>query len=161
MGIDPGLQITGYGIVDIYSNEIKLVEAGCIRTNIKDKLENRLKTIYDGVSEILHEFQPEVISIENLYSHYSHPRTAIIMAHARGVLYLTARLNSISVVEYSATRIKKSLTGHGRATKQQIQKSVQNTLKLPIFPQPSDVTDALASALCHTNTVNHHSMVKL
>ena len=155
MGIDPGLQITGYGIVDTSCDGIKLVEAGCIRTNTKQKLESRLKTIFDELSETIVEFQPEVISIENLYSHYSHPKTAIIMAHARGILYLVSKQNNIPVVEYSATRIKKSLTGYGRASKIQIQRTVQNALRLAIPPNPVDVTDALATALCHTNVITH------
>lgn len=155
MGIDPGLQITGYGIVDTACDGIRLVEAGCIRTNIKSKLEIRLKTIFDELSEALVELEPEVVCVENLYSHYAHPKTAIIMAHARGIMYLAAQQKEIPLVQYSATQIKKSLTGYGRASKIQVQRMVQNALRLAVPPNPIDVTDALAVALCHTNVINH------
>ena len=155
MGIDPGLQITGYGIVDSTGDGIKLVEAGCIRTNAKQKMEMRLKTIFDELSDAISEFQPDVVCVENLYSHFSHPKTAIIMAHARGIMYLAAQQKNIDLVEYSATQIKQSLTGYGRASKLQIQRMVQKALRLAVPPNPVDVTDALAVALCHTNVISH------
>ena len=157
IGIDPGLHITGYGILDTQQRNIQLVEAGCIRTNPKHRLEARLKIIFDELNSIVDEFHPEQFSVENLYSHYKNPQTAIIMGHARGVIYLVASTHDIPVTEYSATRIKKSLTGYGRASKIQVQKMVQNALGLVKPPEPVDVTDSLAAAMCHANVIKHQA----
>jgi crossover junction endodeoxyribonuclease RuvC len=99
--------------------------------------------------EIIDQFAPQVLSVEQLYAHYEHPRTAILMAHARGVIFLAAAQRGVPVVSYNATRIKKTVTGHGRATKDQVQRTVQRELNLPQLPEPPDVADALAAALCH------------
>lgn len=156
LGIDPGLHITGYGILDVVSyGRCDLVEAGCIKTLPRDTMDIRLHTLFIELDSIIKEFKPHVLSIENLYSHYNNPRTAIIMAHARGIPFLVANLNGLGVVEYSATKIKNSLTGYGRATKEQMQRMVMNTLGLKETPNPYDVTDALAAALCHANTISH------
>jgi crossover junction endodeoxyribonuclease RuvC len=99
--------------------------------------------------EILKEFRPQAMAVEQLYAHYDHPRTAILMAHARGVVFLGAAQHGVPVVSYNATRIKKTITGNGRAPKDQVQRTVQRELGLPRLPEPPDVADALAAALCH------------
>ncbi len=157
MGIDPGLHITGYGIIDVAGNRIGLIEAGCIRTGAHQQMCRRLNTIFTEIESIVNEFHPDQFSVENLYSHYRNPETAIIMGHARGVIFLVAGKHQIELAEYSATRIKKSLSGNGHASKQQIQKMVQSTLNLKEAPEPVDVSDALAAALCHAN-YNRHSL---
>jgi crossover junction endodeoxyribonuclease RuvC len=100
-----------------------------------------------------------VIVVEELYSHYSHPITAVIMGHVRGVIYLRAAEANIPVVSYAATRIKKALTGNGRATKAQMQRMVSSSLRLPTIPEPPDAADALAVALCHCRAMAHHEVV--
>jgi crossover junction endodeoxyribonuclease RuvC len=98
---------------------------------------------------VLEQFKPDVVVVEQLFAHYEHPRTAILMAHARGVLFLAAAQHGLPVVSYNATRIKKTITGNGRAAKEQVQRTVQRELGLARLPEPPDVADALAAALCH------------
>jgi crossover junction endodeoxyribonuclease RuvC len=98
---------------------------------------------------VLDQFKPAVMVVEQLFAHYDHPRTAILMAHARGVILLAAAQRDVPVHSYNATRIKKTITGNGRASKEQVQRTVQRELGLPQLPEPPDVADALAVALCH------------
>jgi len=151
VGVDPGLGVTGYGVLSLVDGRVEVKEAGCVRTSGRKPMENRLAEIYEGLAEVLREFGPESVIIEDLYSHYRHPRTAIIMGHARGAVYLSAANASISVKSYGATMVKKSLTGNGRASKHQVQMTVKNQLRLRTLPEPPDVADALAVALCHIN----------
>jgi len=152
LGVDPGLQTTGYAIVEAAPTGPAVCEAGIIRPTpgrSSADLAQRLAFLYAGIEEVITQFHPEVVVVEQLYAHYEHPRTAILMAHARGVILLAAGKNGLPVVSYNATRIKKTITGHGRATKEQIQRTVQQELRLPKLPEPPDVADALAAALCH------------
>ena len=109
----------------------------------------RVLAIYQGVIEVIEQFQPAAVAVEQLYAHYKHPRTAISMGHARGVIFLAAAQRQVPVVSYNATRIKKTITGSGRASKEQMQRTIQRELGLTKFPEPADVADALAVALCH------------
>ena len=149
LGIDPGLYITGYAILEPKGSAFGLVEAGVVRTNRAETTAERLKELAHELQEIIAEYKPEAVAVEELYSHYAHPTTAIIMGHARGIVFLRAAEAGISVTEYAATRIKKSLTGNGRASKAQMQKMVQSTLGLRQLPEPADAADALAVGLCH------------
>jgi crossover junction endodeoxyribonuclease RuvC len=149
LGIDPGLNITGYGIVDISGPTPQLVEAGVLRSKRRDDLSLRLKSIHDGLVDVLSSFDCHAIAIEELYSHYDRPTTAIMMGHARGVLYLAAGQNGLPIHPYAATQVKKMLTGNGRAGKQQVQQAITHHLNLSVVPDPPDVADALAIALCH------------
>ena len=149
MGVDPGLAITGYGLLDLSGSKLRLVEAGMVRTKSRDPMEKRLAGIYNELSAILTEFSPQVMAVEDLYAHYAQHRTAIIMGHARGVIFLSAAQQKIPVISYAATHIKKSVTGNGHASKHQVQRMVLERLKLDCLPQPSDVSDALAAAICH------------
>jgi len=149
LGIDPGLNITGYGVVDISANNVKLVEAGVVRGTPRGSLESRLLEIHVGVSEVLQTFQPSAMAIEELYSHYERPRTAILMGHARGVICVAAAQHAIPVMHYAATQVKRILTGNGRAPKSQMQLAICREFKLLEPPEPPDVADALAIALCH------------
>lgn len=148
VGLDPGLQLTGYGVIDFDPVRPRLVDAGVIRLNSKKTLSERLLELERELEEILKEHSPEVVAIEQLYSHYAHPRTAIIMGHARGVLMLVCQRRSLRVREFPANRIKKNLTGNGHASKLQMQRAVQMLWNLPELPHPPDVADALAIALC-------------
>lgn len=153
LGIDPGLRVTGYGVVDWLGGRISLVEAGTIESRAQDPLAKRVFAIHRSICEILDELKPEVMSMEALYSHYEHPKTAIIMGHARGGILLAAAQRDIPIHSYSATRIKKSISGSGAADKAQVQRAVQHALSLKETPNPPDVADALAAALCHCNVV--------
>ena len=149
IGVDPGLGITGYGVLEYCAGKINVLEAGCIRTNRKAAMAERIAEIYSGLNEIIEEFKPQTVIIEDLYSHYRHPKTAIIMGHARGAVYLSAANAKVPVISYGATMIKKSLTGNGRASKLQVQRMITSKLKLDAMPEPPDVADALAVAMCH------------
>jgi len=151
MGFDPGLRITGYGLVESNGKELSLIQAGVIRVEEGKKLEERLGELYSGVVQVLEEGAPEQVAVEELYSHYQHPRTAILMGHARGIIFLACAQQGIEVFSYPAKKIKQSLTGNGSAGKLQVQRSIQAYLGRKSLPRPSDVADALAVALCHLN----------
>ncbi len=149
LGIDPGLNITGYGVLEVDGGRLKLCEAGVIRGKSKGSLTKRLVEIHEGVADVIASLHPNTMAIEELYSHYERPRTAILMGHARGVICLAAAQAGIPVMHYSATQIKRILTGSGRASKSQVQRAIQRELGLADAPDPPDVADALAAALCH------------
>jgi crossover junction endodeoxyribonuclease RuvC len=149
LGIDPGLNTTGYGVLDFATRTPRLIEAGVVRGKSNAALPDRVKEIHDGVTEIIATLKPEVMAIEELYSHYDRPTTAILMGHARGAIILAAAQAGIPVVNYPATQIKKTITGNGHAAKWQMQEAIRNELNLPAIPEPPDVADALAIALCH------------
>jgi crossover junction endodeoxyribonuclease RuvC len=149
LGIDPGLNTTGYGVLEVAVGGPKLCEAGIVRGRDRRSLTSRLVELFEGLSDVIDQPKPCAMALEQLYSHYERPRTAILMGHARGVICLAAARNGIPVVSYSATQVKKILTGNGRAKKDQVQRAVQRELKLKQLPEPPDVADALAIALCH------------
>jgi len=153
VGIDPGLHITGYGVLVSHGMKAKVAEAGIIKTDNKSAFENKLKEIFSEIGKIIKEFKPDYFAVEELYSHYGHPKTAIIMGHARGIIFLQAARQKIPVVSYASTRIKKSLTGNGRASKSQVQKMIKVALKLKDDICSPDTADALAVALCHHNAL--------
>jgi crossover junction endodeoxyribonuclease RuvC len=152
MGIDPGLQVTGYAVIESRGGAPRVCEAGVIRSaeaRTPADMAHRLRNLYDGIVEVLDQFRPTAVAVEQLFAHYEHPRTAILMGHARGVLLLAAAQRGLTVQSYNATRIKKTITGNGRATKEQVQRTMQRELGLVTLPEPPDVADALAAALCH------------
>jgi crossover junction endodeoxyribonuclease RuvC len=149
LGIDPGLNITGYGVLESDGGRLRLCEAGVIRGKSRGSLAKRLVEIHDGTAEVIAGLKPSVMAIEELYSHYDRPRTAILMGHARGVICLAAAKAGIPIEHYAATQIKRILTGNGRAPKSQMQRAIQRELALSAPPEPPDVADALAAALCH------------
>ena len=149
LGIDPGLNTTGYGVLEIVQRRPTLVEAGVVRSRAKGSLAERVNDIHEGVSDVIASLQPEVVALEKLYSHYDRPTTAILMGHARGVICLAAARAGIEVADYAATQVKKTLTGNGRAPKTHIQQAIALELGLASPPEPADVADALAIAFCH------------
>jgi crossover junction endodeoxyribonuclease RuvC len=149
LGVDPGLNTTGYAVLSVERPAPRLCEAGVIRTTARTSLASRVAEIYDGVREVVAAFQPDVVALEQLFTTYKHPRTAILMGHARGVICLSATQAGVPVVHYAATQVKRLLTGNGRAPKQQMQRAVCTELNLDRLPEPHDVADALAVALCH------------
>ncbi len=149
LGIDPGLNITGYGVLEYTPEGPYLCEAGVVRGKDRGEISERLDRLHAGVVDVITSLEPTVMAIEDLYSHYDRPRTAILMGHARGVICLAAAQHSIPVMHYAATQVKKILTGNGRAPKSQMQLAIQRELGLDAPPEPHDVADALAIALCH------------
>jgi len=151
LGVDPGLQVCGYAVVGANSDGEKLIEAGVIRTDESVSLAKRLNQIADDARSLLEKFAPDVVAVEELYSHYKHPKTAILMGHARGVILQQAQAAEAEVKSFAATRIKKSLTGNGRASKEQMQRAIKSMLGLSRLPEPADVADAIAVAICCAN----------
>ncbi|MFH1092713.1 MAG: crossover junction endodeoxyribonuclease RuvC [Candidatus Omnitrophota bacterium] len=162
LGVDPGLQCVGYGVIEFNKQEVctsvrgrdgrlKLIEAGIIRTSSKDKLTNRLNIIYNALNQVLSAHRPDVVALEELYSHYENPKTAIMMAHARGVICLAAAQQKLNVAGYAPRKVKKAVTGAGAATKSQMQRVIKEILGLKSVPEPHDVADALALAITHIN----------
>jgi crossover junction endodeoxyribonuclease RuvC len=150
LGIDPGLVITGYGVLEQSGNEIVLREAGTIESGDASlSLPIRLRRLYEEVMSVIEDHNPDVMALEQLFSHYEHPRTAILMGHARGVICLAAGMKDIPLHHYAPTEVKSALTGNGRASKEQIQRMVRRTFGLLETPRPPDVADAVAIALCH------------
>ena len=151
IGIDPGLNVTGYGIVVCRANQVKLLEAGVIRMprSHGENLPERLESLFVELRRVIEEFNPQALCLEEVYSHADYPRTAILMGHARGVICLAARLAGIPVLSFSAKRVKQSITGNGKASKLQVQRAVQSYFALDRVPYPPDVADALAAALCY------------
>ncbi|MFA5143914.1 MAG: crossover junction endodeoxyribonuclease RuvC [Candidatus Omnitrophota bacterium] len=154
LGIDPGLQVTGYGIIEDSStspnhDNFKLVEAGIIRTRSKTPVQVRITKIFDEISGVVAEHRPGVLVLEKIYSHYKHPTTAILMGHARAMACLVCGKFDIKLMNYPSTRIKKAITGNGHASKCQVQRMVQSLLKLKDPPEPVDVSDALAMAISY------------
>ncbi len=155
IGIDPGLNVTGYGVVECPAEKVKLLEAGIIRSGRSrgDNLPARLQSLFEGLREVIDEFHPQAMCLEEVYSHTDYPKTSILMGHARGVICLAAQLARIPVVNFSAKRVKQSVTGNGNASKTQVQRAVQHYFSLTRQPHPSDVADALAVALCYINSL--------
>jgi len=147
LGIDPGLGATGYGVIE--ERGFKVVEAGVIRTKTNTPIQERISKIFDEIAGIIKEHEPSVLVLEKIYSHYKHPTTAILMGHARAMACLVCGKFDIKLVNYPSTRIKKVITGNGHASKVQVQRMVQTILKLKDPPEPVDVSDALAMALCY------------
>jgi crossover junction endodeoxyribonuclease RuvC len=159
LGIDPGLQCCGYAVVESAGGREKLLEAGTIRTNVRAPMEVRLDQIATDHATIVESLSPELVAVEDLYAHYAHPRTAILMGHARGVIFQTAARAGLPVRSFAATRIKKSLTGNGHAQKLQMQRTIQALLGLAKMPEPADVADAVAIALCGLNAASKEHLV--
>jgi crossover junction endodeoxyribonuclease RuvC len=152
LGLDPGLQTTGYGLLEYTPQGPRVLEGGVIRSvegRASADMAPRLKALYDGLCEVLDQWAPSVMAVEQLYAHYEHPRTAILMAHARGVFFLAGAQRNIPVISYASTKVKKTVTGSGHAGKEQMQYAITRELGLAKPPEPHDVADALGIALCH------------
>ena len=148
IGIDPGTGILGFGVVDFSKNKAKLVTAGVITTPAHTPIDERLEEIFDGLTEIIAETKPDVMSIEKLFFSQN-VTTAISVAQARGVAMLTGRRAKLPIAEYTPQQIKQSLTGYGKADKKQVQEMVRIQLGLSEAPKPDDCADALAAAITH------------
>lgn len=148
IGIDPGTGILGFGVIEEKAGQLKLVDAGVIKTPAHTPLDERLEEIYDGLKEIIKETKPDVMSIEKLFF-ARNVTTAIGVSHARGVAMLAGRKASLKIAEYTPLQIKQTMTGYGRADKKQMQEMVRIQLGLKSVPKPDDAADALAAAITH------------
>lgn len=151
LGIDPGLRLTGYGCIRNATASPEVVEAGVIRliasASEKRTISDRLVELEADFRALLDRVDPEIVAVEGLFAHYKHPATAIAMAHARGVLLLAIRQRGLRLMELKPLEVKRSVTGHGHAKKEQMQHAVQTIFRLAQPPTPHDVADALAIAL--------------
>jgi crossover junction endodeoxyribonuclease RuvC len=149
LGIDPGLNRTGYAVIERRSRCPALLEGGVIRSTQKLPLAERVLEIGEGVREVIEQYRPAVMAIEQVFSTVQYPKTALLMAHARGAILYAAAERKVRVVHYTARQIKRLLTGSGKASKDQVQRAIQNELHLAAVLEPNDVADAAAVALCH------------
>ncbi|MBN2382852.1 crossover junction endodeoxyribonuclease RuvC [bacterium] len=152
MGIDPGLSITGYGLIRGDRSRITLIESGAIRTNSSQGLPARLKQLYTGLNEVMTTYKPDHVAIEQIFL-AQNVSSAMKLGQARGVALMTAFACGAEIGEYSAIEVKKAVVGVGRASKEQVQIMVQHLLALKNRPEPADVADALAVAICHLHTI--------
>ncbi len=146
LGIDPGTDITGYGLVGSSHGSPALLEAGIIRCG-NGKLEEKMLSLSKELMVIISEFKPSRMAVEELYAHYKHPRTSITMAHARGVILLAAAQAGIAVYSYPSTEIKKTITGKGSASKERVRAMITHILAMDAEPRYLDISDALAAAI--------------
>lgn len=150
LGIDPGLNHTGYGLVSRQGKRLSVIEAGLVRPGPASKpIEMRLAALYDGLYDLLSEWRPDSVALEEVFSHGRFPGAALWIAHARGVACLAAAKAGVPVQSYSPATVKQAVTGHGRATKEQVQHLVAVRLGLAGAPASADVADALALAITH------------
>ena len=153
IGIDPGFAIMGYGILDYNGNRFKTVHYGSIGTKAGVPMPERLKLLYDGLTEIIQEYKPDEASIEELFFNRN-VTTAIGVGEARGIALLACVEGGLSVSEYTPMQIKQALVGYGKAEKKQVQTMVKTILNLKEVPKPDDTADAVAAAICHAHSRN-------
>ena len=149
LGLDPSLNITGYGVVDCQGARLHLIEGGVIVPSRAATLSQRLRDLQEGLEDVFGALRPDVVVVEEIFSRTAYPRTAILMAHARGALVCAAAVRDVPVYDYSATAVKRALVGNGLASKDQVAAMVVEVLRLHRRPSPADVTDALALAIAH------------
>ena len=155
MGVDPGSNITGYGLINSNGEENTLIESGIIQPNPRDLLPEKLKEIFKGLVKIIKNSHPHQFAIEQAF-YSKNAKSALIIGHARGVAILAAARSNIPIGEYSPKEIKCSIVGTGNASKSQVQYMVKKLLNLKELPQPTDAADALAVALCHAQRIRRN-----
>ena len=151
IGIDPGYAIMGYGVLEKDGSKLRLLKAGAVTTDKDMPMDFRLKTLYAGLMDVIAEYKPEEVAIEELYFN-TNAKTVIFVGEARGVAVLACANNNIPVFEYTPLQIKTSVTGHGRAEKMQVQQMVKMLLGLDEIIKPDDAADAVAAAMCHAKS---------
>ncbi len=154
IGVDPGMAIVGYSILDVENDELTLVSSGSIQTSSKDKEPKRLLEIYNDMRTILEKFKPEIASVEKLFF-FKNQKTVMPVSQARGVIVMALEQSGIEINEYTPIEIKQSLTGYGRADKDEVAKMVKLCLNNCKVPKLDDTVDAIAIAICHARSVRH------
>ncbi|MFA6860033.1 MAG: crossover junction endodeoxyribonuclease RuvC [Clostridia bacterium] len=153
LGIDPGYGIVGFGVIED-GTPISVIDYGTIETPKELSISERLEIIFESLCSIIEKYKPETVSVEELFFFKNHT-TLIPVAEARGVILLSAKKKSLKIYEYTPLQVKQALTGNGRAEKQQVQFMVKAILNLESIPKPDDAADALALAICHSQTNNY------
>ncbi len=151
LGIDPGLAIIGYGIIEHKNNKFRTIDYGAITTEAHTETVDRLQRIYKGLNQLFQAYDIDEVSIEDLFFN-KNVKTAISVAQARGVILLSCAQNNAPVYEYTPLQVKQGVCGYGRADKSQVQKMVTSFLNLKSIPKPDDVADALAVGICHAHS---------
>lgn len=156
LGVDPGIATCGYGVVDSSGNLLRMVTYGAVETDKNLAVERRLQLVYEGISELITTYQPDIISVEQLFFNRN-VTTAIVVGQARGVILLAASQQGLPIMEYTPLQVKQSVVGYGKATKEQVILMVQRLLALREKPKPDDAADALAMAICalHSSTYSN------
>lgn len=160
LGIDPGLQNTGYGLISHQKHRLQFIAAGLIKTKAKDDFAAKLLTLYQGLSEVIRTYKPDVFAIEETF-YNTNARTSLILGHARGVLMLAGANAGLTVNEYAAKSVKKALTGNGNAGKEQVKYMVERILNYSGLPEKNfDISDALAVALTHHHQLKYQQLLE-
>ena len=160
IGIDPGIAIVGYGVVKLTGNKFEVLDYGAITTESKMDFPDRLKIIFNKMTEIIDKYSPTDLAMEELFFN-KNVKTAIKVGQARGVEILAAVNKGVEIYEYTPLQIKQAVVGYGRADKNQVQEMVKMLLNLKEIPKPDDVADALAVALCHGNSLKFKEMFRM
>jgi len=153
LGVDPGTLVVGFGVLEMAGGRTQVLDFGCVRLRSSQAFPERLKKIYDEITRVVCQFDPEHMAIESLF-YAKNPKVAIKMGHARGVVMVAAANQAVPTSEYSPREIKLSVAGNGAASKEQVQRMLKQILNLRELPQPLDASDALAAALCHVHRMN-------
>ena len=153
LGIDPGIAIVGFGVIEHVSNRFRVIDYGAITSPAHTPTVDRLNKVYNDLNEIIEKHRPDAMSIEELFFN-TNSKTAITVAEARGVLLLSAYRHNIEIAEYTPLQVKQAVTGYGRADKQQVQQMTKALLNLEKVPKPDDTADALALAICHAHSAS-------
>lgn len=151
LGIDPGFAITGYSVIDYIGNRFQLITSGAVTTEAGVSFPLRLEKLYDDLSQIITTYQPDAMSVEELFFN-NNVKTAINVAQARGVILVVGRKMNIDTFEYTPLQIKQAVVGYGRADKMQVQRMVKTILKVDTLPKLDDTTDSMAAAICHAHS---------
>ncbi|WP_129722639.1 crossover junction endodeoxyribonuclease RuvC [Xylanivirga thermophila] len=151
LGIDPGMAILGYGVVEVENHQMQVIDFGTVTTPAGMEMQNRLVNIYDGVVELIDRFKPDAIAVEELFFN-KNVKTALAIGHARGVAVLAGAKKGIPLFEYTPLQVKQAVVGYGRADKNQVQQMVKMILGLRCIPKPDDAADALAICVCHAHS---------
>lgn len=155
LGIDPGYAIVGYGVIEYNGNKFRVLEYGSIETKAGSEFSDRLLKIHYGMEDLIKRFSPDAVAVEELFFN-TNTKTALKVAHARGVVLLSGALSTAEVFEYTPLQVKQAVCGYGRADKNQVQQMVKVLLNLEKVPKPDDTADALAVAICHAHSYNLH-----
>lgn len=159
LGIDPGSQITGFGVIDTDGSQHRLVRQGVLRTSTTGSFPEKLRIIYRGILEVMDASEPDHLVVESLF-YASNVKSALKLGHVRGVALLAGVERGLPVHEYAPLEVKQAVVGYGRADKYQVQRMVAVLLELPKPPEPHDAADALAVAICHAHQLRFHAKVR-
>ena len=157
LGVDPGIATVGFAVLDAEKRSQRLLTCGVITTPAKTQLSSRLDQIYRDLNELIAQFHPEVMAVEELFFN-TNITTGIAVAHGRGIILLSGYQAGLQIYEYTPLQVKQAVVGYGRAEKMQVMLMTQRLLNLPKLPRPDDAADALAIAICHGNSMNMRNL---